>query len=191
MKTTLSTLTLPPDVAKVESLINQGVPLEYKDGFGTIRPVLLRVISREQITAGDTSILLDDFQLTRSPRQLRAIVGRCVFGLGGYGSDSAPVFLDPEVRAYLQEVNSQWPHWPFTCCGFFPSAAAIALACIEPISAVQCEGSVTITYETAAMEAFFLSSLKSAAALDRRAETPPRQALWRLCIFRSGLGLFE
>lgn len=80
---------------------------------GVTEPVVL-MISRRQVEAGDiVSVLtsLKPFLATREDAWLYR--GQMSLVVDGFNEDSRELVDIPEVRAFLRELDKQWPYWAF------------------------------------------------------------------------------
>jgi len=154
-------------------------------------PAIIHPVCREEFEVGKIPNLVSPFLLDRTDKQFQNRAGRYVFAPMGYAGDEEELYLIPEVRKYFREVTGLWPHWLFSSCLFFPSAAVIALCSIETLRVHRTGDRVQITYDTGEMEAFFEACLELTAVLDACAGIPSQETVPRLQHFRQCVGIGE
>jgi hypothetical protein len=76
------------------------------------RPVPL-VFSREEIDAGLSCTHLRWLNALLAPRSAHANRQRLVLGFSGFNGQSERLFEIPAVRAWMREIDQEWPYWFF------------------------------------------------------------------------------
>lgn len=72
------------------------------------------VFSREQVEKGGVEEALRLLHnLTSSPDYAVTYCGRASLIIDGYNADPRELFEVPEVRAFIQAIDNQWPYWFF------------------------------------------------------------------------------
>lgn len=80
---------------------------------GVTEPVFL-MVSRQQVEAGDIAEVLPLLRrLTGHRDTALEHCGRISLVIDGYNDDPRELFEVPEVRAYVQRIDQQWPYWFF------------------------------------------------------------------------------
>jgi hypothetical protein len=109
---------------------------------GVIEPVVL-MISRREVEAGDVTTVVDRLlaQFNR-PEAIWKYRSQMTLVVDGYTNDPRELVDIPEVRAFLRELNRQWPYWAFffnqvddsikllascVCGSFYPGGGAVEI----------------------------------------------------------------
>ena len=80
---------------------------------GIAEPVFL-MFSRQQIETGDIGEPLEFLRaVTANPRAALDYCGRISLMVDGYNDDPREIFEISEVRAFLKDLDAQWPYWFF------------------------------------------------------------------------------
>lgn len=80
---------------------------------GISEPVFL-MFSRRQVETSDIDEpLLFLRGLTADPRAALEYCGRISLIVDGYNDDPREIFEVPEVRAFIKNIDQQWPYWFF------------------------------------------------------------------------------
>jgi len=80
---------------------------------GVVEPVVL-MISRREVEAGDVTAVVDRLlTLLSTPEAIWRYRGQMALVVDGYTSDPRELVDIAEVRAFLRELDRQWPSWAF------------------------------------------------------------------------------
>lgn len=75
---------------------------------------ILMMFSRRQVEDGDVAEPLGFLRALTADRYIALeFCGRISLAIDGYNDDPRELFEVPEVRAYLQRLDQEWPYWFF------------------------------------------------------------------------------
>jgi len=72
---------------------------------------LVLMASRSEVESGDTLPALASLRKLLVPDNAAKVKGRLVFGVNGYDDDPRDLWEIPEVRSWMQKLDSQFPYW--------------------------------------------------------------------------------
>lgn len=91
---------------------------------------ILLNVPRECVEEGDPTPVLQGLMVcARGPVTGPQALGKVRIGFDGYELDSRELWEIPEVRAFVQQLNDQFPFWFFVCDLGDESLATIAFCC--------------------------------------------------------------
>jgi hypothetical protein len=103
---------------------------------GLAEPVYL-IVSRAQVETGDaTQPLRWLHSLSSDPRTARAFMGRVSVIVEGYDDDPRELFEIAQVRAFVGQLDEQWPYWFFFLSQMDDSIKLIESCLCETIEVV-------------------------------------------------------
>lgn len=72
---------------------------------------LVVMASRGEVETGDISGALRSLEKLLDPKSARKLKGCLIFGVRGYEDDPRDLWEIPDVRAWMQELDKQFPYW--------------------------------------------------------------------------------
>ena len=130
---------------------------------------MVYVINREEVEAGDTSLIISDFSPDSTKKTLRRLCGRIHFTVSGYEEDPSEIFEIAAVRDYFALVQRQWPCWSFACSLRSPCLRAVALSLVPNVLVVREGDNLTAQIRACDVATFFNESVPASVALCRLA----------------------
>ena len=101
------------------------------------------IVPRRDVERADCAPLLRRLrQEISTPSRMRAALGRVCVLFDGYDSDARPLWEVPEVRAFVEAVDAEFPHWFFVADLKSPTLHLVT-ACLLTIG-TPVEGIVTL-----------------------------------------------
>jgi hypothetical protein len=152
-----------------------------------VEQLVMFEFGRHRIKALDFAPFLERYaqdKLPENPRRLRAMMGSLMPCIHGYDNDPRELHCIPEVRRFVREFHTVWPHWLFFFCAL-PGASTIEVftaCCLDRFNVIQRNGAgVTfLDSDPAELTRFLMSDLPAYRTMCDRAEVFPELRRARL-----------
>ncbi len=114
--------------------------------------------SRQMVLRQDLEPFLGLYDMHKLPigRELKARMGRMIFGLEDYDSDRREPYAVPEVRRFYSAFHYRWPHWQFFCDLAQDDLRVMTFSCLASVMAIHVEGQTNgaIAYDRRELDQF-------------------------------------
>jgi hypothetical protein len=152
-----------------------------------VEPLVLFEFGRHRIEALDFGPFLARYapgKLPDNPRRLRAMMGSLMPCVHGYDQDRRELHCIPEVRRFVREFHTIWPHWLFFFCAL-PGASTLEVfsaCCLDHFNVIQRDGAAItlLDPDPAELTQFLMGDLPAFRAMCDRAEVFPELRRARL-----------
>jgi hypothetical protein len=72
---------------------------------------LVLMASRAEVEAGDVAHALASLRKLLEPESAKRLKGRLIFGIRGYDEDPRELYEIPDVRAWVNALEREFPYW--------------------------------------------------------------------------------
>ena len=128
---------------------------------GIIHPVALRV-TRGEVESGDVAAVVHRlFERFRSPEVIWKTRGQMVLVVDGYADDPRELVDVPQVRAFLIELDRQWPYWAF----FFNQVDHSIMLLAACVAGIRFAGNGSVEFDPGKLRAFLVRGFSAMNAI--------------------------
>lgn len=122
------------------------------------QPRLALLISREHVESREHQPVLDALlAMTQTAAAVRAHASNVELVFDGYDDDQREVYLIPEVRAFVRELNERFPYWLHFDCKSEASLFCIMAALIPIEEVAHLGGEVRLRFKAGSKHSQLLS----------------------------------